>query len=162
MQQAHLTSPCHVYHTPMPLRRVLPCTQYDSMNAAHASCKWITPASRGGDWSSGLQASVAALSEELQVASDPSQPSPQSAWPKMDDAIQALLAESHSRQLPGRLYGRLHSLATVPAAGNAVPVNAVLGELCNLVSPCFDSEPKSWQKMLLQLALQSESSHATS
>lgn len=78
---------------------------------------------------------MAALSEELQAANDASQPSLQAAWPKMDDAVHALLAQSHSRQLQGRLYGRLQSLATVPAARNAVPVNAVLGELCNLVSP---------------------------
>lgn len=34
----------------------------------------------------------------------------------------------------GKLYGRLRDLATVPAAQDGVAVNAVLKELCNLVS----------------------------
>lgn len=36
--------------------------------------------------------------------------------------------------LQGKLYGRLPGLATVPAAEDDVAINAVLKELCNMVS----------------------------
>ena len=36
--------------------------------------------------------------------------------------------------LQGNLHGRLPGLATIPAAQDEVAVNAVLKELCNLVS----------------------------
>lgn len=38
------------------------------------------------------------------------------------------------QSLQGKLYGRLHGLAAAPAAQDQVAVNAVLKELCNLVS----------------------------
>lgn len=75
-----------------------------------------------------------ALCEDLQAASSTQEGAPQAAWPKVDEAVSALLAHSRHSQLHGVFFGRLHSLATVLAPSDAVAVNAVLSELCNLVS----------------------------
>ena len=85
-----------------------------------------------------VQASVQALVEELQAAHSEQQGATHSAWPRVDAAVNALLAHNSNSQLNGVFYGRLHSLATVPAPADAVAVNAVLSELCNLVgSSCM-------------------------
>lgn len=81
-----------------------------------------------------LQLSVQSLAEQLQSATKPAQLEQQAGSPKMDNAVNALLEQSQRGQLPGTLYGRLHSLATVPAAEDTIAVNAVLTELCNMVS----------------------------
>lgn len=51
----------------------------------------------------------------------------------MDDAVTTLVRKSQQGQLPGSFYGRLHTLAAVPAAQDSMAVNAVLRDLCNLV-----------------------------
>ena len=81
-----------------------------------------------------VQASVQALAEELQAAHSERHGSSHSVWPRVDAAVNDLLAQNSSGQLNGVFYGRLHSLATVPAPADALAVNAVLSELCNLVS----------------------------
>lgn len=82
-----------------------------------------------------VQASVQALVEELQAAHSEQQGATHS---RGDAAVNALLAHNSNGQLNGVFYGRLHSLATVPAPADAVAVNAVLSELCNLVgSSCM-------------------------
>ena len=44
--------------------------------------------------------------------------------------------------LQGKFHGRLSGLATIPAAQDEVPVNAVLKELCNMVSKLVPTCPK--------------------
>ncbi len=51
----------------------------------------------------------------------------------MDNAVALLLKQSQQGQLQGTFFGRLQSLAVVPAPEDEVPVNAVLRELCSLV-----------------------------
>lgn len=80
-----------------------------------------------------MQASVHALSKELQACKGQQRGLPQ-AWPRLDEAVSHLAAQHRQGHLPGVFYGRLHSLATVPAPADALAVNAVLSELCNLVS----------------------------
>ena len=90
--------------------------------------------SHGQDAGMCMQASVHALSEEVQACKGQQQGAPQAAWPRMNQAVSHLAAQHRQGQLPGVFYGRLHSLATVPAPADALAVNAVLSELCNLVS----------------------------
>ncbi len=52
----------------------------------------------------------------------------------MDNAVALLLKQSQQGQLQGNFFGRLQSLAVVPAPEDEVAVNAVLRELCSLVS----------------------------
>lgn len=51
----------------------------------------------------------------------------------MDNAVAVLLKQSQQGQLQGTFFGRLQSLAVVPAPEDEVAVNAVLRELCSLV-----------------------------
>jgi len=51
----------------------------------------------------------------------------------MDNDVALLLRQSQQGQLQGTFFGRLHSLAVVPAPEDEVAVNAVLRELCSLV-----------------------------
>ncbi len=52
----------------------------------------------------------------------------------MDAAVRCLLETSRAGQLPGMIYGRLHSIVKLKSACSAAPVNAVLHEICSMVS----------------------------
>ena len=78
-----------------------------------------------------LQLGFQSLSEQVQAAASSSQQHQQAGSSKLDAAIRTLMQQE---SLQGKLHGRLPGLATVPAAQDEVAVNAVLKELCNLVS----------------------------
>ncbi len=73
------------------------------------------------------------MSEQLQAAANPGRLEHPAGSPKMDNDVALLLRQSQQGQLQGTFFGRLHSLAVVPAPEDEVAVNAVLRELCSLV-----------------------------
>ena len=78
-----------------------------------------------------LQLGAQALSEQVHAAASSSQQHQQPGSSKLDTAVRTLMQQE---SLQGKLYSRLPGLATVPAAQDEVAVNAVLKELCNMVS----------------------------
>lgn len=78
-----------------------------------------------------LQLGAQSLSEQVQAAASSSQQQQQAGSSKLDAAVRSLMQQ---QSLQGKLHGRLPGLATVPAAQDQAAVNAVLKELCNLVS----------------------------
>lgn len=78
-----------------------------------------------------LQVGAQSLSEQVQAAASSSQQHQQPGSSKLDTAVRTLMQQE---SLHGKLYGRLPGLATIPAAQDEVAVNAVLKELCNMVS----------------------------
>ena len=78
-----------------------------------------------------LQLGAQSLSDKVQAVASSSQQHQQAGPSKLDTAVGTLMQQE---SLQGRLHGRLAGLATIPAAQDAVAVNAVLKELCNLVS----------------------------
>lgn len=73
------------------------------------------------------------VSEQLQAAVHPDQLEHPAGFSKMDNAVARLLKQSQQGHLQGTFFGRLQSLAVVPAPEDEVAVNAVLRELSNLV-----------------------------
>jgi len=71
--------------------------------------------------------------EQLQAAVHPDRLEHPAGSPKMDNAVALLLKQSQQSPLQGTFFGRLQSLAVVPAPEDVVAVNAVLRELCSLV-----------------------------
>lgn len=61
----------------------------------------------------------------------------------LEKAIRSLAMASQAGQLPGAMYGRLHTVMRVKSPGSVQPVNAVLHELCRMVrifAGCYSLE----------------------
>ena len=102
-----------------------------------------------------LQLGVQSLSEQIEAVAVSSQQHQQTGASKLDTAVSSLMQQE---SLQGRLYGRLPGLATVPAAQDGVAVNAVLKELCNLVSrPVQDHRRNRYPKGVCHSIVQSPS-----
>ena len=54
----------------------------------------------------------------------------------LEKAIRALTLASQAGQLPGTIYGRLHSIIRLKSISSAEPVNSVLHEICRMVRYC--------------------------
>ncbi|DBA79041.1 TPA: hypothetical protein ACH3X1_008903 [Trebouxia sp. C0004] len=80
------------------------------------------------------QISVQSVSEQLQAAAHPDGREHPPGSHKMDHAVALLLKQSQQGRLQGTFFGRLQSLAVVPASEDEVAVNAVLRELCSLAN----------------------------
>lgn len=52
----------------------------------------------------------------------------------LDKAVSTLAAASQAGQLLGTMYGRLHSIVKLKSASSSEPVNAILHEICRMVS----------------------------
>ena len=78
-----------------------------------------------------LQLATQSLSEQLKALASSSEQHQQAGLSKVDQAVSQL---AQQQSLQGSFHGRLRSLAIVPAAQDEAAVNAVLKELCNLVS----------------------------
>ncbi len=81
-----------------------------------------------------MQLTVQSMSEQLQAAANPGELGQQAGSPKVDKAVRTLLEQSQQGRLQGTFFGRLQSLAVVPVPEDGAAVDAVLRELCNLVS----------------------------
>ena len=82
-----------------------------------------------------LQLKVQSVQDQIQAIANPALQEHFHGSSKLDSAVVSLLSQSQQSKLQGCFYGRLHSLAVVLAVEDLVAVNAVLKELCNLVSP---------------------------
>ena len=80
-----------------------------------------------------LQVNTRALEEQLQACQDANRLQAGRAS-KLDEAVQALHSMSAQGQLAGTLHGRLDSAARVSSHSALMAVNAVLSDMCNLVS----------------------------
>ena len=83
-----------------------------------------------------LQVNAQSVTEQIQALANPAVQGQHQGSLRLDTAVEALLLESQQGRLQGSFYGCLHSLAIVPAAVDSIAINAVLTELCNLVSTC--------------------------
>ncbi|KAK9831195.1 hypothetical protein WJX74_007025 [Apatococcus lobatus] len=74
------------------------------------------------------------LRDESRVMADASTTKAHRKQSSLEQAVRTLTLASQAGQLPGVLYGRLHSVIRLKSISSAEPVNSVLHEICRMAS----------------------------